>query len=558
LSTGSSQNNRLANTRERDFSIGLDNHGKRYFDPEIGRYISPDPAGFPDGLNNYLYCGNNPINRIDPQGLGWFSDVWDSAVQKFDAGLQTAANFSAGMADKLTGGATQVIRKKLNVDQVDYESKSYKRGGKTGAGLDLALSATGAAGAVKAVLKTAGKTLIEQGVKAGAKELAENCAGQYVKNEVKGAIQEKAVEVAAEGLERAGIMDKETTQAVVGVAQTGIGLATELQNGGLESCFTAGTPVATAPGSANIEQIQVGHRVLTASVESQQSGTAIDPATWNAITLRVESEDQPGHFYDVELLRPLSWTVNEGVHVGGFVPFEVTEMGVKGQGEVLAVKPCPTIESGPGRVVMMTISHLNCAVLELNIEGEDRPLETTVYHPFYSETRNAWVKAGQLEYGETLCTQTGSARLLSIQPKPGVYRVYNLEVEADHVYYVGAQRTLVHNGCGKDKGAKARTADARAAGTPRSTLPRDQSGKFLPAQEAGGRAHTTLGKREGRRGTYTQGATFNDKGQFQGVTDVTDHGRGHPSPHWHPATSESSIKHGPHPLPDPEEVSHGK
>jgi RHS repeat-associated protein len=104
LSTGSSQNNRLANTRERDFSIGLDNHGKRYFDPEIGRYISPDPAGFPDGLNNYLYCGNNPINRIDPQGLGWFSDVWDSAVQKFDAGLQTAANFSAGMADKLTGG----------------------------------------------------------------------------------------------------------------------------------------------------------------------------------------------------------------------------------------------------------------------------------------------------------------------------------------------------------------------------------------------------------------------------------------------------------------------
>jgi hypothetical protein len=28
VSTGSSQNNRLANTKERDFSVGLDNHGK--------------------------------------------------------------------------------------------------------------------------------------------------------------------------------------------------------------------------------------------------------------------------------------------------------------------------------------------------------------------------------------------------------------------------------------------------------------------------------------------------------------------------------------------------
>jgi RHS repeat-associated protein len=70
LSTGSSENNRLANTKERDFSIGLDNHGFRYFDPEVGRYVSLDPIGFDGGVNWYGYVFNNPINFIDPLGLG--------------------------------------------------------------------------------------------------------------------------------------------------------------------------------------------------------------------------------------------------------------------------------------------------------------------------------------------------------------------------------------------------------------------------------------------------------------------------------------------------------
>jgi RHS repeat-associated protein len=68
-STGQSANNRLANTKERSFTLSLDNHGFRYYDPEIGRYVTRDPIGYADGLNVYLYVHNNPINHIDPLGL---------------------------------------------------------------------------------------------------------------------------------------------------------------------------------------------------------------------------------------------------------------------------------------------------------------------------------------------------------------------------------------------------------------------------------------------------------------------------------------------------------
>ena len=39
----------------------------RYYDPKLGRFTSEDPAK--DGDNWYVYCGNNPINFVDPSGL---------------------------------------------------------------------------------------------------------------------------------------------------------------------------------------------------------------------------------------------------------------------------------------------------------------------------------------------------------------------------------------------------------------------------------------------------------------------------------------------------------
>ena len=44
----------------------------RYYDPATGRFITEDPIG--DGLNWYVYCGNNPVIFIDPWGLEMDTD----------------------------------------------------------------------------------------------------------------------------------------------------------------------------------------------------------------------------------------------------------------------------------------------------------------------------------------------------------------------------------------------------------------------------------------------------------------------------------------------------
>lgn len=51
-----------------DIETGLFYNYHRYYDPEVGRYISPDPIGTNGLLNLYQYC-TNPVGYVDPFGL---------------------------------------------------------------------------------------------------------------------------------------------------------------------------------------------------------------------------------------------------------------------------------------------------------------------------------------------------------------------------------------------------------------------------------------------------------------------------------------------------------
>ena len=66
----------------------------RYYDPELGRFISQDSIEYADpetinGLNLYAYCGNNPVMNVDPTGTFQLpnSTVIDITSALFEIGI---------------------------------------------------------------------------------------------------------------------------------------------------------------------------------------------------------------------------------------------------------------------------------------------------------------------------------------------------------------------------------------------------------------------------------------------------------------------------------------
>lgn len=55
-------------SKRTDPESNLVNFGKRYYDPELARWLSTDPAGFIDSMNLYTYVLNNPFRYVDPDG----------------------------------------------------------------------------------------------------------------------------------------------------------------------------------------------------------------------------------------------------------------------------------------------------------------------------------------------------------------------------------------------------------------------------------------------------------------------------------------------------------
>src|SRR6185503_12647075 len=85
----------------------------RTYDPEIGRFLSPDsetPGDVLVSLNRYTYAFNDPVNHIDPSGH-WPSWVNWSAVGKFAtvAVVSTVVGGLCGPAAPLCAGATATL-----------------------------------------------------------------------------------------------------------------------------------------------------------------------------------------------------------------------------------------------------------------------------------------------------------------------------------------------------------------------------------------------------------------------------------------------------------------
>lgn len=93
-------------SKTHDSGTGLIYFGRRYYDPQAGRFLTPDPAGHIDSPNLYAYTLNNPLTNRDPHGLllrYWADnpeDYYQSQIGALDGGL----NFLCDTASSLCYG----------------------------------------------------------------------------------------------------------------------------------------------------------------------------------------------------------------------------------------------------------------------------------------------------------------------------------------------------------------------------------------------------------------------------------------------------------------------
>jgi hypothetical protein len=230
-----------------------------------------------------------------------------------------------------------------------------------------------------------------------------------------------------------------------------------------------------------IQEIQVGHRVLAENPELR--GQEIPQAFFDADTTRliVLHQIKPdGNELTVETLVPLDALAAAVVErlnsdagptlnpiplvgsrdivalnellAGNTFELNMPELGAAGPAQVVAVRPCPSFEPDDGtgrRLVTSVFRHAAANVIDLATSGSDESIGVTTKHPFWSEDRQAFIPAGELQPGERLRKADGTiTRVARITARTGLpVPVFNFEVDGQHVYSVGADGMLVHNTC---------------------------------------------------------------------------------------------------------------
>ena len=146
---------------------GLVNCLNRWYDPVIASWITQDPITFQGGdANLYRYCGNDPVNSVDPSGLydGYWTEVGRTAKGYFWNGPVALAsgvyNTIRHPIDTAKGIATAVrhpIQTGIAIKDEIVE-KSQTSEGQGEIGFDVAVTVTPAGLAAKAKLAKAAKT----------------------------------------------------------------------------------------------------------------------------------------------------------------------------------------------------------------------------------------------------------------------------------------------------------------------------------------------------------------------------------------------------------------
>lgn len=462
----------------RDPADGLIFARARWYDPSTSSFISDDPLGYKDSSNLYAYAANNPVGRTDPTGESFADDLWD--VTKAGAGLvagtvvgvvETSVDMVKGaflatyngvgaMAYQATGNemyraqydahmrTTDAINNAIGhpitaaqalwsgvkqpFEQAAAAGDTFQVGFEMGKQIGAALAPVAAEKAVGA---------LSDGLLAGARTGTRIAAEAEMEMEARGARAATASEA------RVPVSQAESAMMEEASGAEAAGKRVEPCPYLLPSCLIGSTAITTPNGKTPIEDLHVGDRVASTFIDSSRpdGSTAVDSVDWHVVKLRMANPQNNDDRYEIEMLRPVEWIVAHEAYPGHTIDL-ATERNEHDQAYVIGVTPAPHIAPGSGRVVLATYAHQD-EIVSIRFAGAADPVDSSPSHRFYSRDRIEWVDARNLRVGERIRTKSGDSTITAIDHKPGAARVFDLEVEGDHAYYVADAQVLTHN-CG--------------------------------------------------------------------------------------------------------------
>jgi RHS repeat-associated protein len=241
--------------RDRIATTGLLNFGARIYDPALGRFLTPDPAGQFD--NPYSYAGNDPFGHADPGGRfsteAYFGGTGLAHKPPATTAGGSGAPFSPGKVLLDVGGMIALIAISVAFPEV-------------GVAIGVAFTAYDA-------VKLVRNPSIENGLALGFDVVTLGLGGEADAAEV-------GLEDAARS-EGAGMKATGDEPLDSGLANDGHDGQQKTPGGDEASCgaasFAGGTPVRARGGLVAIEDLRVGDEVLAGS----------DPAadaSWRPVT----------------------------------------------------------------------------------------------------------------------------------------------------------------------------------------------------------------------------------------------------------------------------------
>jgi RHS repeat-associated protein len=397
---------------QRDSSTGLDYLRARYYDPNLGRFISKDAyAGTlndPYSQHDYQYAHANPVRYTDPTGYFTLQDVSaaltivgimatfggvGAGVGYIAGAAATGASgeeilgmfgeWGAGFASGVSGGFLTDVYEATTGQKIEPKhAMLYNAGNVTGIGVSFLTGMQAATWAKTAIGPLRWVAGVNVGLDIyGAGKATYNLYqsyqdnGKFERSDAWNLLAYVPFAGSLFGVKKFFAANKAITKTPKGT--NNLLRETEETVTQIKNCFVAGTEILTTEGIKNIEDIQVGDWVI-----------ADDPTT---------------------------------------------------PGEIEA------------RQVLDTFIRETTALVDLYVDGE--VISTTGEHPFWTPDKG-WVEAKDLQVGSLLQTEDG--RVIDVdrvEKRSGQFEVYNFKVEGFHTYFVSDLGILVHNaGCGSPIG----------------------------------------------------------------------------------------------------------